>query len=169
MLIKILICSVFLLLINITDIRGFKIKNKFIVPTIIVGLVYGLVCNSFLDCLYGMLIPMVLFPFYALEMLGAGDVKALCAVGAVLGFKLSVMTMLLTFVSGGVIAFVFMLFNKNFIERFKNLFNYIKMLFYIKKIEKYGYGGGEKSYFRFSFAITAGTILAIINDYFCII
>lgn len=169
MTIKILICAVFLVMINITDIKGFKIKNKTVLPTIIIGLIYGLICNSFLDSLYGMLIPLVLFPLYALQMLGAGDVKALCAIGAVLGFKLSVMTMLLTFVSGGVIALGFMLFNRNFIERFKNLFHYLKMSFFMRKMDKYNYGGGEKSYFRFSYAITAGTALAIVNYYLCII
>ena len=169
MIVKSIICAVFLILINITDIKGFKIKNKVVLPTIIIGLIYGLICNSFLDSIYGLLIPLVLFPLYALKMLGAGDVKALCAIGSVLGFKLSVMTMLLTFVSGGVIALGFMLFNKNFVKRFKNLFNYLKMMFFMKKIERYNYGGGEKSYFRFSFAITAGTILAIVNNYLCII
>lgn len=169
MIIRIIICVSFLILINITDIRGFKIKNKVVLPMIIVGLVYGLVCRTFLDCLYGMLIPLVLFPLYALQMLGAGDVKALCAIGAALGFKLSVMTMLLTFVSGGVIALGFMLFNRNFLERFKNLFHYLKMSFFMRKMDKYNYGGGEKSYFRFSYAITAGTALAIVNYYLCII
>lgn len=166
---KILICVVFLSAINITDIKGFKIKNKIVLPTIIIGLICGIVQGSFLDSLYGMLIPLVLFPLYALKMLGAGDVKALCAIGTVLGFKLSVMTMLLTFISGGIIALGFMLFNKNFVERFQNLFNYLKMTFFMRKIYKYNYGGSEKSYFRFSFAITAGTILAIVNNYLCII
>jgi len=138
-------------------------------PTIIIGLIYGLICNSFLDSIYGLLIPLVLFPLYALKMLGAGDIKALCAIGTVLGFKLSVMTMLLTFVSGGVIALGFMLFNKNFTERFKNLFNYLKFSFFMRKMDKYNYGGSEKSYFRFSFAITTGTILTIVNYYLCII
>lgn len=169
MIAKIIICAVFLILINFTDIKGFKIKNKVVLPTIIIGLIYGTICNSFLDSVYGMLIPLVLFPLYALKMLGAGDVKALCAIGTVLGFKLSVMTMLLTFVSGGVIALGFMLFNKNFVERFKNLFNYLKMSFFMRKMDKYNYGGSEKSYFRFSFAITTGTILAIVNYYLCII
>lgn len=169
MIAKIIICAVFLLLINITDLKEFKIKNKVVLLTIITGLIYGAICNSFSDSIYGMLIPLVLFPLYALKMLGAGDVKALCAIGAVVGFKLSVMVMLLTFVSGGIIALGFMLFYRNFIERFKNLFNYFKMIFYTGKIEKYNYGGGEKSYFRFSFAITAGTILAMVNNYLCII
>ena len=169
MIFKIIICIAFLIAINITDIKGFRIKNKVVLPTIIIGLIYGLIASSFLDSIYGMLIPLVLFPLYALKMLGAGDVKALCAIGTVLGFKLSVMTMLLTFVSGGVIALGFMLFNKNFIERFRNLFNYLKMSFFMQKMDKYNYGGSEKSYFRFSFAITAGTILAIVNNYLCII
>ncbi len=169
MIIKILICAVFLILINITDIKGFKIKNKVVLPTIIIGLMYALICDSFFDSIYGMLIPLVLFPLYALRMLGAGDVKALCAIGTVLGFKLSVMTMLLTFVSGGVIALGFMLFNKNFVQRFKNLFIYLKMSLFMKKMDKYNYGGNEKSYFRFSFAITVGTILALVNKYLVLI
>ena len=169
MVFKIIICIAFLIAINITDIIGFKIKNKVVLPTIIIGLIYGIICDNFLDSMYGLLIPLVLFPLYALKMLGAGDVKALCAIGTVLGFELSVMTMMLTFVSGGVIALGFMLFNKNFIERFKNLFNYLKMSFFLGKMDKYNYGGSEKSYFRFSFAITTGTILAIVNYYLCII
>ena len=169
MLIKIIICAVFLVLINFTDVKGFKIKNKVVLPAIIIGLIYGIICNSFSDSVYGMLIPLVLFPLYALKMLGAGDIKALCAIGAVLGFKLSIMTMILTFVAGGIIALCFMLFNKNFIERFKNLFNYLKMSFFMRKMEDYNYGGSEKSYFRFSFAITAGTVLAVVNHYLCII
>ncbi len=169
MIVKICICAVFLVLINITDIKGFKIKNKVVLPTIIIGLIYGLIYNNILDCVYGMLIPLVLFPLFALKMLGAGDIKALCAIGAVLGFKLSVMTMVLTFISGGIIALGFMIFNKNFVARFKNLFNYLKMSFFTRKLETYDYGGTEKSYFRFSFAITAGTVLAIANYYLGII
>lgn len=169
MIVKILICAVFLVAINITDIKGFKIKNKVVVPAIVAGLAYGIICDSFSDSLYGMLIPLVLFPLYALKMLGAGDVKALCAIGSVLGFRLSVMTMLLTFVSGGVIALGFMLVHKNFTERFKNLFNYLKVSFLMRKPDKYDFGGGKNSCFRFSFAITAGTVLAIANNYLCVI
>lgn len=169
MFVKILICSLFLIAINITDIKGYRIKNLVVIPAIILGLICAIVFNSFLDSIYGMLIPLILFPLYALKMLGAGDVKALCAIGAVLGLKLSIMTMLLTFISGGVIALGFMLFNKNFSGRFRNLFNYLRMSFFTRKMDQYHYGESEKSYFRFSYAITAGTILAIVNYYLCII
>lgn len=169
MFVRILICSLFLIAINITDIKNYKIKNSVVLPTIILGLICGIVLNLFLDSVYGMLIPLILFPLFALKMLGAGDIKALCAIGAVLGLKLSIMTVIFTFISGGIIALGFMLSNKNFIDRFKNLFRYFKISFLTKKIEKYNYGGNEKSYFRFSYAITTGTILAIINNYLGII
>ena len=160
--IRILVLAVFLVLINMSDIKGYKIKNKIVFPTVIAGLVIGIITSAFLDSLYGMLIPLVLFPLYALRMLGAGDVKALCAVGAIVGFDMSVKTMLLSFIAGGVIAFVFMLCNRNFKERFGNLFRYIKMCIITRSLSSYDFGGTEKSYFRFSYAITAGTILAYI-------
>ncbi len=158
--VKLLVLAVFLTLINITDIKGFKIKNKIVFPTVLLGLVLGLISSSFLDSLYGMLIPLVLFPLYAFRMLGAGDVKALCAIGAVVGFDMSVKIMLITFVAGGVIALAFMIANRNFVQRFKNLFRYLKMCFVTKKPLAYDFGGGTKSYFRFSYAITAGVILS---------
>lgn len=169
MILKLIIVTIFLILINITDIKGYKIKNNIVLPTLIIGLIYGLITSSFLDSIYGMLIPLVLFPLFALRMLGAGDVKALCAIGAVFGFRLSVMTMLLTFVAGGVIALAFMIANRNFKARFKNLFAYLKNCFMLRSVQKYEFGGSNKSYFRFSYAITAGTVLAILNYYLGII
>ena len=164
-LIKMLICLVFLAVINITDIKGYKIKNRDIVIMIAAGLVLNLFSNSIRGSLLGMLLPLVLFPLFALKMLGAGDIKALCAIGSVVGIELSVMTVLLSFVSGGIMAIGFMAFNKNFIERIKYLYIYIKTCFVMRRVCKYEYGGGEKSYFRFSYAITAGTVLTFVNYY----
>ena len=152
-LIKMLICLVFLAVINTTDIKGYKIKNRDIVIMIAAGLVLNLFSNSIRESLLGMLLPLVLFPLFALKMLGAGDIKALCAIGSVVGIELRIM------------AIGFMAFNKNFIERIKYLYIYIKTCFVMRRVCKYEYGGGEKSYFRFSYAITAGTVLTFVNYY----
>lgn len=167
--IKIIICIVFLVAINFTDMKGYKIKNKVVLPMVIVGILNGILCGTVSDSICGMLIPLVLFPLYALKMLGAGDIKAFCALGAVLGTRLCFMMMIFSFIAGGIIAFFFMLFNKNFLKRFKNLFEYLKLCIFTKNLYEYNYGGDEKSYFRFSFAITAGTVLALINNYLCIL
>lgn len=160
---KYIICSVFLVAINYCDIKYYKIKNSLVLPLIVIGFIFGIINGNILDCVYGMLIPLVLFPLYALRMLGAGDVKALCALGAVFGFNMSIQIMIFTMISGGIIALIFMLCNKNFIERFKYLFKYLKMCFLTRKLLKYDFGGEEKSYFRFSYAIITGTVLAVIN------
>lgn len=166
MLIRMLICLVFLIAINITDHKRYKIKNRDILITLLAGLVLGAISHTFGGSICGMLLPLVLFPLFAVKMLGAGDVKALCAIGAVVGFKMSAMTLILSFISGGIIALGFMLINKNFIARIKYLIQYLKKCFIMRKLEKYNFGGDGKSHFRFSYAITAGTVLAFVNYYF---
>ncbi|MBO4898405.1 MAG: prepilin peptidase [Clostridia bacterium] len=161
-----IICIVFVLLICITDIKEYKIKNKYILPVIILGLTLGIVKKTFTDNLFGMLLPLILFPLYALKMLGAGDVKALCAIGSVVGLKSSAILLVFTLISGGVIALGFIIFNSNFKERMKYFYNYLKSCIITLSIQKYEFGGNNKSYFRFAYAIAAGTVLMLINRIF---
>lgn len=165
MVLKILLSLAFLVAINISDVKEYKIKNKIILPMLVAGLILGIITKSFADCILGMLLPLILFPLYALKMLGAGDVKALCAIGAVVGLENSAMTLIFTFISGGIIAVVFLLVRSNFVSRMKYFFGYLKMCFYTKSIQKYDFGGSSKGYFRFAYAITAGTILMFVNEY----
>lgn len=162
---KILVCFAFLVAITISDVKEYKIKNKIILPMLIAGLILGVITKNITDCMFGMLLPLVLLPLYVLKMLGAGDVKALCAIGAVVGFEKIAMTLIFTFISGGIIAFVFLLVCNNFIDRMKYFYGYLKMCFFTKSIQKYDFGGNDKGYFRFAYAITAGTILMFINEY----
>lgn len=169
MLFEIVVCIIFLVCTNYTDFVGYKIKNKIILPIIIIGLVWGMYQGEVSNCLFGMIIPLVLFPLYALKMLGAGDVKALCAIGAVVGFEKSIEILIFTFIGGGILALVIMIVNKNGKQRFKNLFNWFRNCFYTRKMESYNFGNNKKSYFRFSYAITIGFVFMVANDYFNII
>ncbi len=168
-LIKVILCLAFLTVINITDIKEYKIKNKIVLPVAAIGLIIGLISNMLTDSILGMVLPLILFPLYALNMLGAGDIKALCAIGAVVGLKASAMTLIFTFISGGIIALGFMICRLNFLERIKYLWTYIKTCFWTKKLQKYDFGGGQNGHFRFSYAITLGTILMFVNEYLHII
>lgn len=167
--IKYVICMVFLIIANITDIKNYKVKNITVVPVIIIGLALNIVCHSFLDSVYGMLVPLILFPLYALRMMGAGDIKALCAVGTVVGLKLSVETMLLSFLAGGVLAMIFMLIRKNAIARLKTFWEYIKCCFWQKSLSGYDRFTEGSSLFRFTFGITGGFLLTILNSVFHVI
>ena len=169
MVIKILIIAGFLLAINITDFKEFKIKNKIVLPVVILGLILGFINKAFFDSLSGLLFPLILFPLFALKMLGAGDIKALCAIGAVVGLKMSILTVMYSFLCGGIIAVGFMVINANFLSRMKYFWNYLKICFATRSLQKYNFGGGDKSYFRFAYAVTAGTILTFVNEYIHII
>lgn len=169
MLTKMLILAGFLLAINITDFKEFKIKNKIVLPVVILGLILGFIHKTFFDSLLGLLFPLILFPLFALKMLGAGDIKALCAIGAVVGLKMSLLTVIFTFLCGGIIAVGFMVVNANFLSRIKYFWNYLKMCFATRTLQKYDFGGYNKSYFRFAYAITAGTIFTFVNEYIHII
>ncbi|MCL1816591.1 MAG: prepilin peptidase [Clostridiales bacterium] len=165
--IKCALVAIFILIAVITDYREYKIKNKHIMPFLISGLllnglVFGL--SGLLDSLYGLLIPLALFPLFMLKMLGGGDIKALCAIGAIVGFTMSIYTVLFSIVAGGVIALVFMLMRKNAWQRFKKLGIYLKQCFYLRKLLPYDRFVDEKSGFRFSLGIAGGFILTIINN-----
>lgn len=121
--------------------------------------------DFFLQSVYGMLIPFILFPLFMLRMLGAGDIKALCAIGSIVCFKLSVYTILFSIIGGGIIALLFMIFRKNSIERFKIFFKYLKLCFFLRKLLSYEAFSDSKSIFRFSFGIAAGFTLTVLKYY----
>lgn len=160
---------IFAVAINISDIKSFKIKNKSVLIMLIVGLVLNIIDGNIKGALFGMIIPLVLFPLYALRMLGAGDVKALCAIGAAIGFRESGFNIIFTFIAGGIIALAIMIINKTGRARLKNLWLYLKMCILTGRPQSYDFGGGEKAYFRFSFAIMGGFILTVLNHYFKVI
>lgn len=165
---KFILITIFLTVATITDYKEYKIKNKTIVLFLLTGIIINFVTGGVLglsDSIYGLLIPLVLFPLFALKMLGAGDVKAFCAIGSIIGFKLCVYTILFSFLSGGIIAIGFMLFRKNAVYRFGQFFKYFKQCFYMQKLLPYEQFKDEKSNFRFSLGLYFGFLLMVLNYY----
>ena len=145
--------------------KEYKIKNISTLPTIAAGIIIGLLFHEFRSHIIGMLFPLVLFPLFALRMLGAGDIKAMCAIGAVMGFKNCMYTVAFTFISGGIIALVIIMLHGSFKERVKYLYCYITGCICERKAYTYGFGGASGS-FKFSYAVTAGFICMTVNNYF---
>lgn len=107
LLLLVLICSV-------TDIRSRRIPNQFL----IFGLSLAMICHGvtggmpgLLDSFLGLIVGMaMLLPFYMLGGTGAGDVKLLGVVGALLGAKGAVVAGIATFISGGVLGALWILY-----------------------------------------------------------
>jgi prepilin peptidase CpaA len=162
---KYAVAAVFIIAAVITDYREYKIKNRGVIVFSALGLVINGAAagwGGLLDSVCGLLSPLVLIPLFALGMLGAGDIKALCAVGSIVGLKMGICTSLLSFVAGGIIALGFMIFRRNAARRFRQFGIYLKNCFYAMRFLPYGQLTDEKSGFRFSLGIIGGFAGAVV-------
>lgn len=172
--IKYFFTFLFILTIFICDYRTFKIKNWIVLPFLIFGFSINMIEKGFGGFLFsfaGMSLPLLLIVFYALSMIGAGDVKAFCALGALFGWEKVIVIIAYSFIAGGIISVVMIIVNKNGLERIRYLFNYIKFSFLNQSFSKYSdfNNKDDKSVFRFSSAILVGTVLFLCFGSFDII
>ena len=131
-----------LIIASITDIRSHRIPNWLTFPAIIMGLGFNLISGGVGGLLFGvagLLLGIGLFIFlYAMGGMGAGDVKLMGAVGAMLGPKMVLWAGFYTAFLGGIYAVGLILFHPDLrakrsavAETLKNLilfrtFNYNK-------------------------------------------
>lgn len=160
--------AVLIVLSLISDIKTYKIKNYIILPFIL----FGIITNCFIYgirgvsiSLWGMAAPvLVLFVFYALRMLGAGDIKLFSAIGALMGVRFVLYSIAFSFIAGGVMALIIISINRDWKKRMLYLFNYLKCCFLANSLLPYT-DFGEKNdggKFHFSFAMACGAIISLI-------
>mgnify|MGYP001655324674 CR=1 FL=1 len=146
------------------DIAYFKITNKWNLFVTGTGLTVALLSGwSFLlSSLSGMLIPFTIgFLLYAFKIFGAGDVKFMMALGALMGKEWIIDCMIYSILSGGILAIILMFYRGMLWERLKYLWSYIIMSCLLKKITVYQeFDSQQKQFFPFAVAIACGSLLA---------
>lgn len=100
-----------LLAVSVSDVRSRRIPNRAVVALVVLGAVYSISVLSLGSGLaragLGMLVGFALWiPFYALRMLGAGDVKLFAAAGCWLAPSHVLGAALLSALAGGVLSVV---------------------------------------------------------------
>ncbi len=93
------------------------------------ALVLGILLNTWLHGLEGALASLagaalgvaVLLPFYAIGVMGAGDVKLMGALGALLGPQALVSVAVYTAIAGGLLSIVILAFNGRLLETMSGL------------------------------------------------
>lgn len=165
--IKFLLLGLLLILVLISDIRTRKIKNLIVFPFMLIGLLISL-CDSgmpgIIKASWGIVFPvLILFPLFLLKMLGAGDIKCFCAIGAIMGDSFVTNSIIYSFVTGGVLALIIMIVNKNAVKRFRHLIVYLKTCFLTFSFSQYDNFNTSNGVFRFSYAIILGVSLQFIK------
>ncbi|TCT11655.1 prepilin peptidase CpaA [Natranaerovirga pectinivora] len=153
----------------ITDKKSYKINNKIL----FIGSLFGFFLNSvqnglkgFTDSFLGFILPITfLFVLFALNMLGAGDVKLFATIGALMGFEFVLYVMLYSFVFGGILAFVILIRRRLLLNRLKYFMTYITSVFITKRLGVYydKKRDGLEPVMHFSYAITMGVLIKIIT------
>ena len=116
-----------LIISSATDLRHRKIPNLLTFPSLVIALLsYSFVggIEGFLFSFYGLATGFIIFfiPF-VMGGMGAGDVKLMCAVGAVIGFSHTVVSILFIAIVGGLMSVVQIVRRRSFKKTFLNIFN----------------------------------------------
>lgn len=137
----------------------------------LIGLLTNLILGGFKglsDSLLATIVPFILLVIlYALRMLGAGDIKLFCALGSIVGLKAIIHIMVYSFLSGGIIAVIFIILRKNAKERFLYIFRYFKYVFISLSPQPYTdfNDKSDKGKFSMAYAIASGVIIYIVFNF----
>lgn len=110
-----LVLVLVLIFASLWDYKKRKIPNLLIAVGYIYGLMRIFYYQNFLTHILGIIVPiLILYPFFKIGTIGAGDIKLFSLIGCYLSFMEVLYCMFLTFVIGAIVSLVFMQREGNF-------------------------------------------------------
>lgn len=175
--------AILLLLVAVSgffDLKERKIPNKVTFTGILIGILFNLITGGWVGLLQGILgmfagLTIFFLPF-ALGGMGAGDVKLMGAIGALMGWRFSLMTALYSAIVGGIMVLIYLIYTGtlrdtlkkmlytliNLLLQFANRLGYNETIYMAQ--EKYSKNGQDykKIYIPYGVAIAGGAVLVLI-------
>lgn len=143
---------------TLTDIKYHKIKNA----TVITGIIGGFALNTanIQSSIIAFAIPLILILLFAVNMMGAGDIKLLSAVGSIVCYPDIVTIVLFSFVFCGIHILVRAISKHQSKRIIKSIWQDIKFFFLLGLINK-TYKDDEKIPMACSIAVAVFTVIII--------
>ena len=143
-----------------SDLRTRKIPNKLVLVIAVLGIVYSIVAKSWaagaVQAFGGIATGLAIwFPFYAVRMLGAGDVKLFAAAASWLGARTAVEAALWTALFGGAIALCVMMINTGVVLTMLRVMHAVRDPGSLREEPV-----SRARHMPYAFAITAGLLVA---------
>ena len=127
-----IILFAFCLICTVTDFRFGKIFNIVTFSTMLLGFLMHIIIGGLhgvFFSLWGVSVALLLFfPFFALKIMGAGDVKMLMAIGALKGAYFTLEVAILSLFVGGFIAFFILIYHGKLLQSLKSIGNLIRSI-----------------------------------------
>lgn len=164
------------------DAKEKRIPNFLTFPVMVIGLILNIInigLNGIIFSFYGFFIGLAVFfiPF-TLGFIGAGDVKLMAAIGALMGWKFTILSSLFSAIAGLIVVFVYLIYKKRLFSYFRKYFVYIArtILKYVyfsdgnlvgDKLRKFAYSNdienkeNDKLYVPYGLAIALGTLVVL--------
>lgn len=163
------------------DLKERKIPNKITFTGIVIGILFNLVTGGWaglFQAILGLFAGLAIFfvPF-AMGGMGAGDVKLMGAIGALMGWQFSVMTAVYSALIGGVMVLGYLIFKGTLRETLKKMiFSLITVLLTFannlgynehayraqEKFQKHSHSY-QKVYIPYGVAIAGGAVLVLVT------
>lgn len=152
---------------SICDLYQYRVPNFFVCVGFALGLYrnildYGTIGIGYF--LINSLIPFVVcFFFYLLHIIGAGDIKLFSVISSFFNFTFCFRVMIGSLFIGAVISILRMIQKRNFIQRFRYFFDYVRRLTIEKKICAY-YDlevNGDEGVIPFTICISMAVIVCL--------
>ena len=146
------------------DLQTDKIDNRWILAGLMLGTllrVYQYGWMGFMTALVGVLSPLLFLGcFFVFRMIGAGDIKLFCVLGAFMGGDRILWGIFYAMLVGSGVSFLIMMTNGMIQERLSYFRQYILELYRTHKITPYRKGGTERpENFHFSIPILCSVLL----------
>lgn len=149
------------------DINKRSVSNWLTGIMVLIGLLCGKTWLG--DRLIALCLPFCLFlPLFAWRVMGAGDIKLLMALGALMGCSWLLRCLLYTILLGGIMALLLMLKRGIFLSRLRYFFSYCYQTWLLHRLVPYQIWDSTeklsaKHFFPFVLAITLGSLMASIS------
>lgn len=167
MLVKLCLCGMFSLYSCYTDWKEYKIRNWACGCLAAAGIAGNALCfgwKGLLSALGGGAVMLCLFPLFVLRMLGAGDVKALMAIGCVLGAAAAPRALISSLLGAGVAAVVVVAARKNAADRMRAFAGYLRSVLQSGTVAPYQRNMDPNGVFRFSYGIALGVLAMLAQE-----
>ena len=147
----------------VTDVRTGRVPNRLILAALSAALIirpaealagglslFAVLCDAAAGAVIPLIFPGILFP---LRMMGGGDIKLLCAIGALLGRRAALRIIPASFFAGAVQALILLALRRDGRQRLKVLGGYVNACIRAGRALPYpARNGGGKMHFTLSIA-----------------